>query len=67
MPIGSTFTDGHGQTWLVPGGSVDGGAYSSYFFAGSSSNVPPPMMQGWAGVYGTYGGQQGWIITFFCA
>jgi hypothetical protein len=66
MPSGATFTDGHGNTWLAPSGNDGGGRWSSYFFAGSQSAVPPPMLQGWAGDYGTYNGQQGWVITFYC-
>jgi hypothetical protein len=67
MPVGATFTDQSGNTWTAPGGSVGGDTLSSYFFPGPMSNVPPPMWQGWGGIYGTYNGQQGWIITFYCA
>ena len=67
MPVGSTYTDTFGNTWVAPGGSIGGGTLSSYFFVGPMSSIPPPMMMGWAGVYGTYSGQMGWIITFFCA
>ena len=67
MPVGATFTDSYGNTWLAPSGNQGASAYwSSYFFVGPASFIPPPMLQGWAGVYGTYNGQQGWIITFFC-
>ncbi len=66
MPVGATFTDQFGNTWVVPGGSVDGETLTSYFFAGPQSFVPPPMVDGWGGEYGTYDGQQGWIITFYC-
>jgi hypothetical protein len=67
MPVGATFMDTYGNTWLAPSGSLGGGTLSSYFFAGPQSSIPPPMMAGWGGVYGTYSGQAGWIITFFCA
>jgi hypothetical protein len=67
MPMGATFTDAYGNTWLAPSGSQGAGAtWSSYFFAGSMSTVPSPMLLGWGGVYGLYSGQQGWIITFYC-
>ncbi len=66
MPVGATFTDQHGNTWVAPRGSLGGGVWNSYFFAGSQTSYPPPMLQGWGGVFGTYGGQQGWIITFYC-
>ncbi|MGA2198483.1 MAG: NHL repeat-containing protein, partial [Nitrososphaerales archaeon] len=66
MPPGATFTDGSGNVWVAPSGSLGGGFWSSYFFAGPPSAIPPPMLQGWAGVYGTYSGQKGWIVTFFC-
>jgi hypothetical protein len=66
MPVGSSFTDGYGNTWTAPGGMINGWAYSSYFFQGSKGAVPSPMLQGWGGDYGTYNGQQGWIITFYC-
>jgi hypothetical protein len=67
MLAGATFMDGFGNTWVAPGGSANGGTYSSYFFPGLEGNIPPPMLQGWGGTYGTYGGQQGWIISFYCA
>jgi len=66
MPVGATFTDLSGNVWVAPGGSLGGGTVSSYFFQGPESNVPPPMLEGWGGVYGTYGGETGWIISFFC-
>jgi sugar lactone lactonase YvrE len=66
MPVGATFADQYGNVWAAPGGSANGGTYSSYFFPGPPSAVPPPMLQGWGGDYGTYNGQQGWIVTFFC-
>jgi len=66
MPSGATFTDRYSNTWLAPSGNDGGGRWSSYFFAGSQSAVPQPMLQGWAGDYGTYNGQQGWVITFYC-
>jgi len=65
--VGATFTDQAGNTWTIPGGVINGGTVSSYFFPGPISNVPPPMWQGWGGSYGTYAGQQGWIITFYCS
>jgi hypothetical protein len=67
MPVGSTFTDTSGNVWVAPGGSFGGLVISSYFFQGPISNIPPPMWSGWGGVYGTYNGHQGWIITFFCS
>jgi hypothetical protein len=67
MPDGSTFMDLYGNTWVAPSGSVGGGVLSSYFFPGPQSNIPPPMQGGWGGDYGTYNGQQGWIVTFYCA
>jgi len=67
MPAGATFTDAFGNVWIAPSGTLGGGTLSSYFFAGPENVAPPPMLAGWAGVYGTYNGQQGWIITFFCA
>jgi hypothetical protein len=67
MPAGSAFADNYGNTWAAPGGSANGGTYSSYFFQGPESTIPPPMLQGWGGTYGNYGGQQGWIISFYCA
>ncbi|MDA4135598.1 MAG: hypothetical protein OK449_01190 [Thaumarchaeota archaeon] len=66
MPDGATFADLFGNTWVAPSGNVNGGAYSSYFFPGAPSSIPPPMYLGWAGSYGTYNGQQGWIISFYC-
>jgi len=65
MPVGATFTDTSGNTWVAPSGNDGLGTWSSYFFAGPESSIPPPMAAGWAGVYGTYDGQQGWIVTFF--
>jgi hypothetical protein len=44
-----------------------GGILSSCFFPGPQSNIPPPMQPGWGGDYGTFNGQRGWIISFFCA
>jgi hypothetical protein len=67
MPDGSTFMDLYGNTWVAPSGSVGGGVLSSYFVPGPQSNIPPPMQGGWGGDYGTYNGQQGWIVTFYCA
>ena len=66
MPPGATFTDMFGHTWVAPSGHLGIGTWSSYFFAGPASVIPAPMLQGGGGVYGTYNGQQGWIITFFC-
>ncbi len=66
MPPGATFTDTFGNTWLAPSGSLGVGVWSSYFFLGPISTIPAPMLSGWGGVYGTYGGQMGWVITFFC-
>ena len=66
MPVGATFADNYGNTWAAPGGTMNGGTYTSYFFAGPQSSYPPPMISGWGGDYGTYGGQQGWIVTFYC-
>jgi hypothetical protein len=34
--------------------------------SGPESVIPPPMLSGWGGVYGTYGGGMGWVITFYC-
>jgi len=66
MPAGATFMSG-GNTWVAPSGyDGSGGYWSSYFFQGPASTIPPPMMAGWGGVYGTYNGQPGWIVTFFC-
>ena len=39
LPAGSTFTY-YGYNWTVPGGSVDGGVYSTYFFQGPQSDIP---------------------------
>ena len=66
MPPGATFTDTYGNTWVAPSGYLGGGFWSSYFFVGPISMIPPPMLSGWGGVYGTYGGQMGWIVTFYC-
>jgi sugar lactone lactonase YvrE len=66
MPAGATFTDSSGHSWLAPSGNDGGGKWSSYFFSGSKGTIPAPMMQGWGGDYGTYGGQQGWVVTFYC-
>ena len=66
MPPGATFTDTYGNTWVAPSGYLGGGFWSSYFFVGQQSVIPPPMLGGWGGVYGTYGGQMGWIVTFYC-
>lgn len=66
MPVGSSFTDQSGNVWVAPGGLADGDPFSSYFFSGPATNIPPPMQSGWGGVYGTYNGQQGWIVTFYC-
>jgi hypothetical protein len=73
MPPGATFTDSYGNTWVAPSGYEGGGTIfrsfgnmTSYFYPGSQSMIPAPMQQGFGGVYGTYGGQQGWIITDFC-
>jgi hypothetical protein len=67
MPTGATFTDTYGNVWVAPSGNQGSGGYwSSYFFAGPANLVPLPMLQGWAGVYGTYNGQKGWVVTFYC-
>ena len=67
MPVGATFTYGSGNTWTAPSGSDGQGAvWSSYFFPGPTTSVPAPMQQGWGGDYGTYNGQQGWVVTFYC-
>ena len=73
MPPGATFTDAYGNTWVAPSGNQGGstifdsiGNMTSYFFAGPQSSVPAPMLQGFGGVFGTYNGQQGWIITDYC-
>jgi hypothetical protein len=55
-----------GNTWVAPSGSLGGGVWRSYFFSGPESVIPPPMLSGWGGVYGTYGGGMGWVITFYC-
>jgi hypothetical protein len=65
MPVGTTFMDSYGHAWVAPGGTIDGGTFQSYFFAGPATLIPPPMLEGWGGVYGTYEGQQGWIVSFF--
>jgi len=67
LPMGATFTDGYGNRWVAPSGNDgSGGVWSSYFFAGPEGTVPAAMMSGWGGVYGTYNGQSGWIVTFYC-
>ncbi len=66
MPVGSSFTDGFGNSWTAPGGTANGWAYSSYFFPSPEGAIPAPMQQGWGGDFGTYNGQQGWIVTFYC-
>ncbi len=66
MPVGATFKDNYGNTWVAPSGKLGGGTWSSYFFPGSQSTYPPPMQQGWGGDYGTYNGQSGWVVTFYC-
>jgi hypothetical protein len=66
MPLGATFTDAYGNTWIAPSGNLGGGTWSSYFFSGPQSNIPAPMMQGWGGEFGMYSGQQGWVVTFYC-
>jgi hypothetical protein len=73
MPKGATFTDSYGNNWVAPSGFEGGstlfgtfGNMTSYFFAGPQSSVPAPMLQGFGGVFGTYNGQQGWIITDYC-
>lgn len=75
MPPGATFTDQSGRTWVALSGyegSGPGGVFgqignmTSFFFAGPETNIPAPMMQGFGGVFGTYQGQQGWIITDYC-
>lgn len=67
MPPGAAFTDSSGNAWVAPEGTIDGAPYSSYFFQGSYLVAPAPMLEGWGGVYGIYNGEQGWIITFYCA
>ena len=73
MPAGATFTDSYGNTWVAPSGYEGGGTLfdsfgnmTSYFFAGPQSSIPAPMLQGFGGDFGTYNGQQGWIVTDFC-
>jgi len=73
VPPGATFTDPSGHTWLAPSGAQGGGAafdtfgvMTSYFFPGSMSSTPAPMLSGFGGVFGTYNGQQGWIVTDYC-
>lgn len=73
MPAGATFTDQYGNTWVAPSGSDGGGTESdtfgvwvSFFFVGPQTSVPTPMQNGFGGIYGTYDGQQGWIVTDFC-
>ena len=61
LPTDATYSDQYGNTWTVQGGSL-----VTYFFAGPQSNIPGPIASGWGGVYGTYNGQQGWIVTFNC-
>ncbi len=73
MPTGATFTDSYGNTWVAPSGFEGGGTLfdsfgnmTSYFFPGAQSSIPGPMLDGFGGVFGTYDGQQGWIITDYC-
>jgi hypothetical protein len=73
MPAGATFTDSYGNTWVAPSGYEGGGTridsfgnMTSYFFAGPQGSIPPPMIQGFGGDYGTYNGQEGWIVTDYC-
>jgi hypothetical protein len=73
MPAGATYTDSYGNTWVAPSGFEGRGLLfdsfgnmSSYFFPGSQSSVPLPMIQGFGGVFGNYDGQQGWIVTDYC-
>jgi len=76
MPPGATFTDPYGRTWLAPSGyegtnpagrfGVTIGNATSFFFPGPQTAIPTPMMQGFGGVFGTYQGQQGWIVTDYC-
>ena len=73
MPPGATYTDSYGNTWLAPSGFEGSGTLfdsfgnmTSYFFAGSQSSIPPPMQEGYGGVFGAYNGQEGWIVTGFC-
>jgi hypothetical protein len=66
MPAGATFTSS-GNTWMAPSGNDGmGGYWNSYFFVGPMTSIPPPMLMGWGGAYGTYGGQMGWVVTFYC-
>ncbi|MGA2665942.1 MAG: NHL repeat-containing protein [Nitrososphaerales archaeon] len=66
MPAGATFAYGS-STFVAPSGNQGStGTWSSYFFVGSQGTVPQPMMLGWAGAFGTYNGQQGWVVTFYC-
>ena len=52
MPLGATFTDAYGNTWVsVSGETLGGGIASTYFFQGSYLVAPPPMLEGWGGVY----------------
>lgn len=67
MPVGATFTDSYGNTWVAPGGYIDGDVLTSYFFQDPYTVAPLPMLEGWGGMYGTYNGEQGWIITFYCS
>ena len=73
MPPGATFTDSYGNTWVAPSGFESRGTtgdsfgnMTSYFFPGNQTTIPLPMLEGFGGVYGTYSGQQGWIITDYC-
>jgi hypothetical protein len=64
MPPGTPY-EANGNNWVTPGGSVGGPDISSYFFVDPPTSYPPIMFEGWGGMYGTYGGQQGWIVTFY--
>ena len=66
VPLGATFKDTGGHTWLATGGNQGGVMWSSFSFPGSQNAYPVPMQQGWGGDHGTYNGQQGWIIAFYC-
>ena len=73
MPPGATFTDSYGNIWVAPSGFENTGTVfdsfgnmTSYFFLGNMTSVPFPMLDGFGGVFGTYQGQQGWIITDYC-
>jgi len=73
MPPGATYTDSYGYTWVALSGFQGTGTVfdhfgnmTSFFFPGPESSIPSPMWQGFGGDYGTYDGQQGWIITDFC-